>query len=390
MSYQQSWQQFSTIGFALIMGTIGTALASPLYPLYQQAWHLLPSHITYIFVAYMFGCLATLLFLGRLSNSIGFLTTLKMGVGLVITGLILSAMANTPIQLGAGRFVIGIASGLITTSAMLGLITSIPNSHRALAPQISSIVTAIGFGLGPFVGGLIAQFSVLPLVTPYIVVIVGAMLSLLLLYFVKKPAFEPQPLSLVPKLQAPDAPHKMGFYVVGLTAFCAFAAFCLFASLSPSFVQDILPWHGPLVSGTAIALILLVSAMTQFFARQVAMKTALSWGLIGLILSVFVLGLCMYLQWSVLFFLSTLLVGIGHGLALLGAFGFVHHMSHEHNRAAVMSTYLFVGYLGTIVPIIAVGYLADHMGLNAAIVWFCVGIGILCLLLWFWHKKALK
>ena len=60
------------VSLALCMGTIGTALASPLYPIYQQLWGLLPSHITYIFVAYMFGCLATLLFLGRTSNSFGF------------------------------------------------------------------------------------------------------------------------------------------------------------------------------------------------------------------------------------------------------------------------------------------------------------------------------
>lgn len=46
------------VSLALMMGTMGTALASPLYPLYQALWHLVPSQITYIFVAYMFGCLA--------------------------------------------------------------------------------------------------------------------------------------------------------------------------------------------------------------------------------------------------------------------------------------------------------------------------------------------
>lgn len=68
------------VSLALCTGTIGTALASPLYPIYQQIWHLLPSHITYIFVAYMFGCLATLLFFGRTSNSLGFLRTLQIGL----------------------------------------------------------------------------------------------------------------------------------------------------------------------------------------------------------------------------------------------------------------------------------------------------------------------
>ncbi len=72
MTHSHPWHPFVMIGLALIIGTMGTALASPLYPIYQEVWQLLPSHITFIFVSYMLGCLATLLFLGRTSNSIGF------------------------------------------------------------------------------------------------------------------------------------------------------------------------------------------------------------------------------------------------------------------------------------------------------------------------------
>jgi fucose permease len=52
-----------------------------------------------------------------------------------------------------------------------------------------------------------------------------------------------------------------------------------------------------------------------------------------------------------------------------------------------MSTYLFIGYLGTIVPIIAVGYLADHFGLTTGVLGFCLGVGLICLALIFWYKK---
>ncbi len=66
-----------------------------------------------------------------------------------------------------------------------------------------------------------------------------------------------------------------------------------------------------------------------------------------------------------------------------------------------MSTYLFigylgtivpivaVGYLGTIVPIVAVGYLADHFGLNLAVLAFCIAVGLLCLGVLYWHKKTI-
>ncbi|QQN89602.1 MFS transporter [Acinetobacter variabilis] len=375
------------VSLALIMGTIGTALASPLYPIYQQIWHLSPSQITYIFVAYMFGCLGTLLFLGRTSNTIGFLRTLQIGLVFISIGLVISVFAENALILSVGRFIIGIASGLMTTSAMLGMMQTIPETHKQLAPQLVSILTAIGFGLGPFVGGVIAQFSQAPLITPYLPIILGAVLCFVGLFWLKTPAFERQPFSIAPKLLRPEPQYHAVFMIVGLTAFNAFAAFSLFASLSPSFVQNILPWHGPLVSGTAITCILLISAVVQLFAKAVPAKKCLNIGLIIMLVSLVSLALCMILKASILFFASDILFGIGHGFALMGAFGVIHAITTLQNRAAVMSTYLFIGYLGTIVPIIAVGYLADHFGLGFAVISFCVAISALCLILWLWHQK---
>ncbi|MGE8538800.1 MAG: MFS transporter [Acinetobacter sp.] len=375
------------VSLALIMGTIGTALASPLYPIYQQLWNLSPSQITYIFVAYMFGCLATLLFLGRTSNSLGFLKTLQIGLVFISFGLVISVFAHNALVLSLGRFIIGIASGLMTTSAMIGMMQTIPESHKQLAPQLLSILTAIGFGLGPFIGGVIAQFSQAPLVLPYIPIIVGAVICFIGLFWLKVPAFEPQPFSIAPKLQRPEPQYHALFMIIGLTAFCAFAAFSLFASLSPSFVQDILPWHGPLVSGAAITCILLVSAVVQYMAKAVAAKKCLNIGLGIMLASLISLALCMLLKASLLFFVSDILFGIGHGFALMGAFGLIHAITTLQNRAAVMSTYLFIGYLGTILPIIAVGYLADHFGLNFGVISFCMAISALCLALWLWHQK---
>jgi len=326
------------VSLALMMGTIGTALASPLYPIYQQLWHLLPSQITYIFVAYMFGCLSTLLFLGRTSNSIGFLRTLQIGLALITLGLIISVFAQNALILSIGRFIIGIASGLMTTSAMMGLMHTIPESHKHTAPQLISIITAMGFGLGPLVGGVIAQFSAAPLVMPYLPIILGAVLCLIGLSWIKAPKFEAQPFSMAPKLQQPEAQFHRVFMIIAVTAFSAFAAFSLFASLSPSFVRNILPWHGPLVSGLAITSILVVSVIVQFMAKAVAASKCLNIGLMMMCLSLMILALCMYSKISLLFFISDICFGIGHGFALMGAFALIHQMTSLDNRAAVMST----------------------------------------------------
>lgn len=384
------WQSFILISLSLCIGTLGTALASPLYPIYQELWQLLPSQITQLFVAYMFGCLATILFLGRTSNSIGFLNTLRVGLGFVIVGLTLSAYAPAPYWLGIGRFIIGIASGLITTSGLLGLLATIPGKYVAGAPQISSIITVMGFALGPFIGGMIGQFAQQPLFTPYIPIILCATLCFVLLCFIKQPNFEKQSFSIAPRLELPEKKYHAQFMLVGLLAFSIFAAFSLFASLASSFVKDILPWHGPAISGVAIAIILFVSALAQFFVRRWDAIKSIIYGLCFSVISLILLAICMYTGWSELFFVSDILLGIGHGMGLLGAFALVHHMTNLKNRAAVVSTYLFMGYVGTILPIIAVGYSADYFGLIEAIIGFCVVMALLNMILLFWQKMMVS
>ncbi|OUY06593.1 MFS transporter [Acinetobacter populi] len=389
MNTRQTWQPFLMVSLALCVGTSGTALSSPLYPIYELSWHLLPSQITYIFVAYMFGCLAALLFLGRVSNHIGYVRTLQLGLLLCILGLGLSAFAPNVFWLSIGRFIIGIASGLINTSAMLGLFYTIPDSHKAYSAQLSSIITVIGFGVGPVIGGFIAQFFAYPLVTPYLPIILLSLLSLVSLFRLKA-KFTPQKLTFMPHLEMPETKYKLLFLIIGFSAFSAFGSFSLFASLAPSFIKEVIPWHGPLVSGMTISSILLLSASSQIIAKSLEPHKGLNLGLYTLIGSYVILAICMLMQWSILFFISVVGVGIGHGLTLLAAFSLVNKMTQTENRAAVVSTYLFMAYLGTILPILAVGYLSDHFGMIWGVVSFCLVMGILCLSLLLLHFRQMQ
>lgn len=383
-----TWRPFIAVSLALCIGTMGTALSSPLYPLYQHSWQLMPSQITYIFVAYMFGCLATLLFLGRSSNSIGFVRSLQLGLGFAIIGLLCSAFATEIYLLGFGRFIIGIASGLISTSAMLGLIYTIPASHKANAPQLSSIITVIGFASGPLLGGTIAQFVEAPLRTPYLPIIAAACLSVLSLNFLKTPAFEKQKFSIAPHLQRPIPTLRPVFYLASFSAFSSFAVFSMFASLAPSYIAHVIPWHGPMVTGATITSILIFSVIAQIAAKNIHMQRSLSIGLITLFISAVALMICVLLDSRALFFISVIFAGLGHGLSLIGAFGFIHKITTDKDRAAIMATYLFIAYWGSIAPIMGMGYLADHWGLNVGIFGFSLLMCVIVSLLW-WRQRGI-
>ncbi|GAA4409570.1 hypothetical protein GCM10011450_16130 [Advenella faeciporci] len=378
---QTTWRPFAWVGAALCAGTMGTALASPLYPFYQLLWDLKPSEITYIFIAYMAGVLVTLLFLGKVTAHYGFLPVLKGGLVFSIIGLGISSLAISPFLLGLGRVTIGIASGMISTSAMLGMSQVLPASHKSKAGQIASMVSVAGFGSGPFISGWIAQFLPYPLVTPYVTVLIP---SIFILYGLRSVRQEikskPGRPSFMPKLEVPAEPTlKPLFLIISMTAFAAFGLFSLYGSLAPSFLKEMIPWNGPAISGTAIASVLFISGCTQFMLRSLPLHRTLYLGMLFLLLACLALGLTMSTHSTLLFIVADILAGLAHGATLLATFGLVGQLSTAENRGPIFSTYLFIGYLGTILPIVSVGLLADAFGLLSAVIIFCVSISLLAL-----------
>ena len=380
---QRHWPPFAWVCFAMCVGVMGTALASPLYPLYQARWGLLPSHITGIYVAYMLGALASLLFLGRLSDRFGFLPVLRSGLMLVTAGVLLSALAWNVPSFVISRVAIGIASGMITTSASMGLTQLSRSASVQHASAMTSFAMSLGFGLGPLVGGVLAQWLAQPLVSAYVPSVLLGVLAVYALYQVQIPskaatASAAQSLrNWLPRITLPQPALRRPFFIASLGAFSTFGIFGLYASLAPSFMGQMLPWHGPAVSGMSIAMILFLSAGVQWLARPIHTKTCLVWGLCLLAAGNLWLMATTYTNWPLLFIFSVLTTAAGHGLTNLAGIAVVNKVARPDNRAGLLSSYLVVGYIGTTAPILGVGWLSDHIGLPLAIVTFCVGMALL-------------
>ncbi len=62
------------------------------------------------------------------------------------------------------------------------------------------------------------------------------------------------------------------------------------------FIQDIITWHAPLISGLTVSAILATSVSVQFFAKNLAMQRSLQYGLIMLLLSSVLLSICLSLH----------------------------------------------------------------------------------------------
>ncbi|WP_168224978.1 MFS transporter [Azoarcus sp. DD4] len=391
-----SWSPFAWAAAALCAGTMGTALASPLYPLYQAAWGFPASTITLIYVTYMFGVLATLLFLGRLPDHLGPMRVLKVGLVGIAVGLGISAFAPDVGWLLVGRAVIGVASGLTTTAGTAALVELEPAGPRRRAMMIASTICAVGFGLGPLAAGVIAQLFPAPLITCYLVVI--ALVAVVLVALgrggqrsVAAAAQAPQGrLTLHPDFVLPERAAWPAFAVAGAAAFLAFALYSLYASLAPSFIGDMLPWHGTAVSGFAIALVLCISAATQVVLRGMPERRGMLLGLGILIASVGLLAVALRGRSALLFGVSDLIAGIGHGIAFMSAMGIVNRVTPVGKRAGLLSSFFTVGYLGTIVPVLGVGVLADHIGIPLAVTAFCAVFGVAALGLLLASRRVLR
>lgn len=370
----RTWVPFVWVCFAMCVGVMGTALISPLYPLYQQAWELRTSDISLIYVVYMAGALFGLLFMGRLSDTLGFRKVMLAGLLLGWAGNLVTMLAWGLPSLNMGRFAVGLSSSLIVTSASVGLVQMSRDGASQRISMITSFLLALGFGLGPITGGVIGQWLPNPLKLTYVPSLILGVLAVYALVRVKlaQPPLHGAPHILgwrtfMPRLAWARHGDRLAFTLTCVCPFFAFGVFGIYASMAPLFLEKMLPWHGPVVSGTSIGVILLASAMVQLACVRMSTRRAGLLGLLAVVLSNALLVLNFTAGSSLVFIIGVCAAAAGHGMCLLAGISMVNRIASPSERSGLISTYLVCGYVGSIVPLLGVGWVADHYGLPVAI-----------------------
>ena len=387
---------FFWVSFAMCAGVMSTALISPLYPLYKAQWGLMASDISVIYVVYMAGALTALLFLGQLSDRIGFRRVMQLSLLLVFLGTGITAVAWDTLSLNLARFVVGLASSLMTTSASVGLRQLATGAHPNRAASMSGVLIAFGFGLGPLLGGVIGQWLPYPLHTAYLPTLVLSALGIWALQRLDLPqagvvtGAGAQKRRWLPRLVWPERERSLAFALTCTCAFLAFGVFGLYASMSPLFLEQMVGWQGPFVSGISIALILFLSSAAQLVSRRLPVHWCGLLGLMALALCCALLLLNLQLASVWLLIIGLLATAAGHGMALLSGINMVSRLTRENNHSGLLSSYLVVGYIGSMLPILGIGWVADHWGLPLAVTLFCSGVivlALICGVLFFRHPQ---
>lgn len=369
------------IAAAMALCLMGSTIISPLYSLYGRDWGLQPSELSLSYAVYMLGVLGALLVLGRLPDRHGYRRFLHLAVALAMAGALLTLLAPNLMVFMLGRAVAGVAASLVTAAAAPALAAHLAGPQRAQLSVWFNLLTALGFGLGPILGGLTAQFTPWPLVSAWVLMIALGLVILpgLGRYVPQTPLPAPaggfRAAEFIPRIALPPRGARFLFVLSGFSSFLAFSYFSLFNTTVPLFLNEMLKLSGALVIGVSLTVFLALSALAQALMRRFGAFEILIVGLALMALGGGLLALSMALGSLTVFVLSVLLVAFGHGTSFLGHMTVVNRLATPANRAGLTSAAMVIGYLGAVLAVQFLGSLADARGAPVAALWFVALFG---------------
>ncbi|MFE4214519.1 MFS transporter [Streptomyces sp. NPDC056844] len=362
--------------FAVCMA--GTTLPTPLYSLYQDELGFSELMVTVVYAVYAFGVIGVLLLAGNASDAIGRRPVLLVGLGCAAASAVCFLCATALGWLFAGRLLSGFSAGLFTGAATAYVMELAPRQGSSRASFVATAANMGGLGCGPLLAGILAQYAPWPLHLPFIVHLALVAVSVLILLGLKETVAERRPLRTV-RPQRPGLPPEVRavFRPAALASFVGFALFGVFTSVSPAFLSEFLDVDNHAVSGLIVALAFFASVAGQSAVGRIGEQRSLSLGCAGLLGGLALLAAAIWWQLLPLIVLSALLGGAGQGLAFRAALSQVASASPADRRAAVISTLFVVAYVGISLPVIGVGVLSDHIGLQDAGLVFIASMAVL-------------
>lgn len=349
---------FWTIAAVFLAAMAFTTVPTPLYALYQQRDGFPTWVVTVIFAAYAVGVAVSLYLVGHVSDWVGRKPPVLFALALEAVAAVLFLLFPTVPVLLVARFVTGLGVGALTAAATahLGELWRAANGSRrpGVPVAVATIANIGGLGLGPLVGGLLAEYAPDPLVTPYaialVVVVLAAVAVLASPETVERSsrAWRPQRVSI-------PAEGRSVFIAAGVGVAAAFSIFGLFTSLAPSFLAGEFDSPSRLVAGAVPFGVFTVAAVGQIFFTPVAVKvqlitatSAMVAGLAGLAIGALVVA-----EW--LFIVGGLVAGLGVGLLFRASLGVATSLVPAPQRGEVLAAMFLIAYIGLTVPVLLVG-----------------------------------
>jgi hypothetical protein len=366
-AYRAAMQQARrALALALFAVAFGTNVATPLFLIYEQELDLSRWTVTALFAIYPIGLAPALAYAGPASDVLGRRVV-------VVPGLLLSGAASLVMMLGdddvwllfVGRFLLGAVSGLVLVVASAWM-QELGDHTPMWNARYLGLVMYGGFGLGPFVGGVLGQWSAHPLVWPYLVHIALVVAGLAVVFQVPE-TVEPAPgRRIVPNLGIPDGAASEFWRVVVPTALGVFGLPSLTFGLFPVLLRPAMAGVAVFVTGLVFVLSMGLIIPAQLWVGRVGAYRAAPLGLVlGTIGTA--LGLLAFATgWWGVIFPASIAMGTASGMCMTAGLRFVEVLADPRQRGALTGAFYAAAYAGMTAPLVA-STLARVIGYEAVL-----------------------
>ena len=362
--HQRHRSGFWVVAYALLIVMAFATLPSPLYGLYRIRDHLSAFTITVVFAIFAAGTITALLTVPRIAARIGRRDVMLGAVAtmMVATGL-LAPWKGLPVLL-IGRLLTGVAAGLAAGTAIAYLIElrlrADPKASTVRARTIGTSITVGALGVGPLIGGCLAQWASWPLTLPYLVFLGLGAVGLVGLWFV------PETGAPTPRATTANQPTRSRSDRLPVPAaagtLSAFAASGLFAGLAGLILSVTLGYSSHALAGATLFLVFSCGVVSQLATTRLQAPRVLAVGTISMLAGLVLLVASVRLSTPslALFLLGGALIGAGLGAVFKGTTGIVLEAAAPENRLSMTSKLLVALYVGLSIPVVGAGVALDQ------------------------------
>jgi MFS family permease len=349
---------------SVVAAFVTTAAPIPLFNIYRAQDGFTNAGISMAVVATSVGTIAALLVLGRLSNHLGRRPTAIASLGVLLLGCLLLLNVHDIGTLLASRLLMGVGTGLASSSLTSYIVDAAPTRPEWLASVASSQGPMLGLTVGAIASGALVQFGPWPRDLIYLVC-VGFLLMSAALIAISPETATPTPgawRSLLPRVRVPARVRHL-LPVAAAVFLATWSTGAFYQAIVPALVEDQLHTRSPLILGLVFAAYMAPSVLgapiggrfTSAAAQRVGMITFLA-GMIGIITAIAAGTL-------VLFIIATIVAGVGQGISISAATRGLLHGSTLADRAPIFSAIYLICYSGAALLSLIAGQLSNIFSL---------------------------
>jgi predicted MFS family arabinose efflux permease len=368
---------FWTLAVLFLMLFFASAAASPLYGVYQDRFHFSAATLTAVFAVYVLVLLATLLFLGSLSDYLGRRPVIVTALVFSAAACVVFLAAHDVAALYLARALQGIATGLATGAIGAALIDLQPRGTQR-APVVTSVFSTLGLAVGALITSALVQYAPAPThLIWWALLAVFAVVVVAVLAMAEPGSRRPGVLaSLRPRVTVPQ--QARGTFAAAVPCLVAgWALGGLYLSLGPSLAAQATGSPNLLWGGLVIFLLCGTGAAAAFALRGIGSRAMMLAGCLFLLAGMAVTVGAIATTTSPAFLAGSAVAGIGFGLAFLGAFRTVTALAAPDDRAGLVAAIYIVGYLAFSVPALIAGVATTKFGLHSTALVYSAALAVL-------------